>query len=260
MPVRIRSLLLFGLVTLCAAAPKLAQAKVAQATCVGGRSLVGYYGVLIGGNSLTPNMGGKYLSGAIRFDGKCGLTGTHMNGGINGSVSTTSVTGTYGQNADSTITVTFNLSDGSPAQTFLVGLSQSTKEAVGIETDGSATATIDLQPQRINTPAYTNASMVGTFAVVCSGLAAYKDDLNFVTFDGQGNLTGQNPFNVDGFIGSSPYAGTYTVFPDGTFQGVLLGSYSEYSFSGVIDNKLGEVEYTYAASGVGGIVACSGKK
>jgi len=241
--------------SLCAVAPSLA-----HATCVGGSSLVGFYGVLIGGNSLTPNMGGKYLSGAIHFNGRCGLTGANLTGGINGSVSTTSVTGSYAQNADGVVSITFNLSDGSPAQTYMVGVTASTKEAVGIETDGSATATIDLTPQRISPPAYTNASIVGTFAVVCSGLAAYKDDLNLVTFDGQGNLSGQNPFNVDGFIGTAPYTGTYTVLADGTFQGILLGSYSEYAFSGVIDNKLGEVQYTFAAAGVGGIVACSGKK
>jgi hypothetical protein len=255
MPARFRTWLFPGLIGLCALSPTLA-----HASCVGGNALVGYYGVLIGGNSLTPTEGGKYLSGAIHFNGRCGLTGAHLTGGINGHVGTTSVTGTYGQNADGTVSIAFNLSDGSPTQTYSVGVGQSTKEAVGIETDGSATATIDLEPQRISVPAYNNASMVGTFAVVCSGLAAYKDDLNFVTFDGQGNLSGQNPFNVDGFIGSAPYTGTYTVLPDGTFQGILLGNYSEYSFSGVIDNKLTEVEYTYASAGVGGIVACSGKR
>jgi hypothetical protein len=247
------------LASLSAAASALAPA-LAHASCVGGSSLVGYYGVLIGGNSLTPIMGGKYLSGAIHFDGRCGLTGAHLTGGINGSLSTASVTGSYALNANGVVSITFNLSDGSAAQTYMVGVTQSTKEAVGIETDGSATATIDLTPQRISPPAYSNASMIGTFAVVCSGLAAYKDDLNLVTFDGQGNLSGQNPFDVDGFIGTAPYTGTYTVLADGTFQGVLAGSYSEYAFSGVIDNKLGEVQYTYAAAGVGGIVACSGKK
>jgi hypothetical protein len=233
----------------------------AQAACIGGRSLTGYYGLLVGGNSLTPNSTqGKYLSGAVRFDGKCGLFGANLTGGIDGAVGTASVTGNYGQNSDGTVTVTLHLSDGSPAQNYIVGVSQSTTAAVGIETDGSATATIHLAPQRNNAPAYTNASLAGRFAVVCSGEAAYKDDLNYVTFDGQGNLSGQNPFNVNGFIGNAPYVGTYTVTPDGTFQGVLLGSYSQFTFNGVIASRFAEVDYTYVQAGVGEIVACSGMR
>jgi hypothetical protein len=225
------------MVAFAAVAPRAALA------CTGGRNLIGYYGVLIAGNSLQSNAGGKYLSG-----------------GINGTFSNTSVSGTYDTNADGTISIAWNLSDGSATQTYIVGVSASDKEAVGIETDGSSTATILLEPQRVNTPAYTNASLTGQFAVVCSGLGESKADLNWVNFDGNGNLSGQNPFNVNGWIGDAPYTGTYTVSPDGTFQGVLQGNYDAYSFTGVIEDKFLQVQYTYYESGSGEIVACSGKK
>ncbi len=242
------------MVAFAAVAPRAALA------CTGGRNLIGYYGVLIAGNSLQSNAGGKYLSGAIRFNGACKLSGVNMNGGINGTFSNTSVSGTYDTNADGTISIAWNLSDGSATQTYIVGVSASDKEAVGIETDGSSTATILLEPQRVNTPAYTNASLTGQFAVVCSGLGESKADLNWVNFDGNGNLSGQNPFNVNGWIGDAPYTGTYTVSPDGTFQGVLQGNYDAYSFTGVIEDKFLQVQYTYYESGSGEIVACSGKK
>ena len=77
----------------------------ASATCTGGTSLSGWYGMLVSG-------GGKYLSGAIYFDGNCNVTGDNITGGSGGQYVTTSVAGTYGQNSDGTFTITLNYAGG----------------------------------------------------------------------------------------------------------------------------------------------------
>jgi len=86
------------------------------ATCTGGASLAGYYGMLVSGS-------GKYLSGAVYFDGNCNLSGSNISGGSGGTYTTTSVTGTYGQNSDGTFDVTMNLAGQSAAQTYVIGVS-----------------------------------------------------------------------------------------------------------------------------------------
>jgi len=43
---------------------------------------------------------------------------------------------------------------------------------------------------------------------------------------------------------------------DGTFSGVLVGSYSAYSFNGVIDDGVSEIEYIYNDSGSARLVVC----
>jgi hypothetical protein len=239
--------------------------QAGAANCKAGKFLAGTYGLLVGGNSLAQNAtGGKYLTGALTFNKfACTLSGAHITGGNNGASTTQSVTGTYALNSDGTITISLSPADKSPTQIYVVGVSQSNWEAVGIETDGSAAATIDLMPQvsiSQPSPVYTNASLVGRFAIVCNGLASYKDDLNYVSFDGKGNLSGQNPYDYDGAIGDSPYAGSYSVNPDGTLSGVLFNAYSEYTFNGVIDARGLDVKYIYDRAGFGEIVACHGRK
>src|SRR5450755_3457181 len=91
------------------ASGKPQRANIAQAVpdsstpqaCTGGSSLSGYYGMLVSGN-------GKYLAGGLYFDGNCNLSGSNISGGSGGQYSTTSVTGTYGQNSDGTINLTMN--------------------------------------------------------------------------------------------------------------------------------------------------------
>jgi hypothetical protein len=234
-------------------------------TCTAANYLAGTYGLLVGGNSLAQNAaGGKYLTGALTFDNaSCTISGANITGGNNGASTTQGVTGTYARNTDGTVTIFLYPADKSPTQVYVVGVSRSNWEAVGIETDGSAAATIDLTPQiwiKQPSPVYTNASLVGRFAIVCNGLASNKDDLNYVSFDGNGNLSGQNPYNYDGAIGDAPYTGNYTVAPDGTLSGTLFGAYSEYTFNGVIDAKGIEVKYIYNRAGFGEIVACHGRK
>jgi hypothetical protein len=211
-------------------------------------SLYGWYGLLIAGPSSTPGAGGKYLTGAIYFNGIGGLAGYNVNGGSNGQVGNTSVTGTYAVNSDSTITIALNLKGQSAAQTYVVGVRQTSFEAVGIETDGSAIATIDLQSQYLfwNFP-YNNASLSGTFSA----------QLNYVSFDGKGNLSGVDPYDDNNMLGTSPFSGTYTVSSDGTFSAVTAPS---VSITGVIDNFNTEIEYTFNVAGQGEIISCVGKK
>jgi hypothetical protein len=230
--------------------------------CVGkqstGGSLAGYYGFVVGGNAQSGG-GGKYLSGSIYLNGAGGLTGNSVNGGINEQYGNTSVTGSYSVNPDNTISVTMNLANQTTAQTYVVGVSESGNEAIGIENDNTAIATIDLQNQLwpSSTPPYSNASLNGTYAASCSGAEV---DLNYVTFDGNGNITAGVDAFYDGWYGDNPYTGTYTVNGDGTFSGNFPGPiYDIFTMTGVLDNGTAEIEYTYYQSGVGGVVSCVGE-
>jgi hypothetical protein len=219
-------------------------------TCTGGAALSGWYGMLVGSYSGT---GGKYLVGAVHFDGECGITGTNTFGGTGGNFAQASVTGSYGLNADGTFGITLNLSGQSTPQTYIVGVSQSGNEAIGIETDGTS-AFIDLQSQFTTlTGGFTNASLTGTYAAACIGAGT---DLNYQTFDGLGNITGvDSEYNVGVVTTNTPYTGTYTVNPDGTYQGSVLFNGSTVPFYGVLDNGNNEIEYIYT-----GVNSCSGKK
>jgi hypothetical protein len=225
-----------------------------SAACAGGTALNGLYGLLISGTG----SGSRYMTGVVNFNGACSLTGTNFNGGISGAVSNTTATGTYGQNSDGTYNLSITLANQATPLTFTIGVSASGNKAVGIESDGSTSATIDLESQLTTlTNGYSTASLTGTYAVSCSGSGV---DLNYVTFDGKGDLSGVDPFDNGGSQGNSPYAGNYAVNSDGSFTGSLTGSYSEYTFSGVIDNGVTEIAYTYDQSGEGETVACFGRQ
>ena len=225
---------------------------LAPQACVGGSVLSGYYGMLVSG-------AGKYLAGTVYFDGNCNVSGSNITGGSAGQYTTTSVTGAYGQNSDGTVNLTLNFAGQTTAQTYLVGVSESGIKARGLESDGTFEAVIDLQSQLTTLPSgYNTASLSGTYSAFCgNGSAA---DLNYVTFDGKGNLTGIDPYDLGGSQGNSPYSGTYSVNSDGTFSGNLVGSYSSYSFNGVIDNGVSEIEYIYNLSGSGAVLSCVGKQ
>src|SRR5580692_4700857 len=166
----------------------------AAPTCSGGASFSGWYGMLVSG-------GGKYLSGALYFDGNCNVSGNNITGGA-GQYATTSITGTYGQNSDGTFTITLNPA-GQSTQTYMVGVSESGKKARGLESDNTVMATIDIQSQLTTlTSGYSSASLNGTYAASCYG--GYQADLNYLTFDGQGNLSSVNHYNSGGGQGSSP--------------------------------------------------------
>ncbi len=219
-------------------------------SCSGGALLSGEYGMLVGSYVGT---NGKYLVGALNFNGACGITGTNTFGGVGGSFAQASVTGTYGLNADGTIAITLNLSGQTTPQTYIVGLSQSGHEAIGIENDGTS-GFIDLQSQLTTlTAGFTTASLTGTYATSCIG---NEVDLYYQTFDGLGNITGVNSKYINGTVTTNtPYTGTYTVNSDGTYQGSLTLSGNPVPFYGVIDNGNNEIEYI-----ITGVNACSGKK
>jgi hypothetical protein len=248
---------LFVVMAVMAIVLSMAPSAVAQQppTCTGGAALSGWYGMLVGSYS---GSGGKYLVGALNFNGACGITGTNTFGGIGGNFAQASVTGTYGSNGDGTYNVTLNLSGQSTPQTYIVGVSQSGNEAVGIETDG-ASAFIDLQSQFLSAAGgFTTASLTGTYAVACVGSGT---DLNYQTFDGQGNITGvDSEYNTGAVTTNTPYTGSYTVNSDGTFQGSVLFGGGTVPFYGVLDNGNNEVEYIYENTGFGGVNSCSGKK
>jgi hypothetical protein len=225
-------------------------------------SLYGWYGLLISGPSAVAGQGGKYLTGALYFDGKGNVSGYNVNGGINGAVSNTSVTGTYVANTSGatagTLTITLKLANSTTPQTYVVSVRNTTFEAVGIETDGSAIATIDLQSQIVFfSNSFNNSALSGTFASVCTGNPGNYAQMNYVTFDGKGNLQGIDPYDDNNIEGVNPFSGTYTVHSDGTFSAVTAPT---VSITGVIDSFYTEIEYTYAVSGVGEIISCVGKK
>ena len=83
-------------------------------------------------------------------------------------------------------------------------------------------------------------------------------ELNYVTFDGHGNLTGVEAYNNNGTVGQDTITGgTYSVNGDGTFSGSLSGS---YTFNGVMEKGVSQIEYTYSLPGTGGVLACVGKQ
>ena len=214
-------------------------------------ALSGWYGMEVGGS-------GKYLNGAIFLDGNCNLSGSHITGGTSSLFRTTTVTGTYGLNSDGTYNLNLIFPDEPNPETYIVGVSQSGNKARGVESDNSYEATIDLQSQLTTlTNGYGTASLSGPYAVACSGLGAVH--MNYVTFDGQGNLTGVDSFS-NGNAGTNPYTGTYSVNSDGTFSGSLAGGYSGFTFNGVLENGISQIEYNYASSGSGGVLSCVGRQ
>ena len=221
-------------------------------TCTGGGSLSGWYGMLVNG-------GGKYLEGAVYFDGNCNVSGSNITGGVSGQYATTSVTGTYGENADGSFNLIMSLAGQSSPQTYTIGVSESGNKARGLESDNTVSATIDLQSQLTTlTSGYNAASLTGTYAASCfNGSVAH---LNYVTFDGKGDVSGVDYYDISGTIGiGNPYAGSYTVNSDGTFSGALTGGYSGYTFNGVIDSGISEIDYLYELSG-SGVLSCTGKQ
>ena len=220
-----------------------APAGAQAATCAtSAASLHGWYAMLVTGTTL--NVGAKYLAGAILFDGGSGLTGNNVYG-TGGSDS--AVTGTYALNADCTLTIS-KIIGSSAAQVYSVAIKTS-NEAVGIEVDSSAVATIDLQAQYATyTPGlnFTNSSANVLFTGACYGAAAATSDLNIATF-ANGAVSGTDPFNNGGsFVSANnPYTGTYTVNSDGTFSGTVSVDGASFDFYGVIANGGTELEYFY---------------
>ncbi len=233
-----------------------AQSALAS-SCNGGSTLSGGYGVLVQGAAANGN-GGRFLVGALKFDGKCGITGSVV-GGISGAFSGNTVSGSYNTNSDQTISVTLNLAGQLSPLTFAVGYSRTASEAVGVETDGSAIASIDLQAQNYG-KTYDTSKLHGTFAVSCLNAPGFSD-LNYEHFDGNGGSSGIDAYNDGGALGHSPYQQVYSVNPDGTFQVTLTTSgFTVFAAYGVIDNANNEIQYIYTLNGSGPVLGCTGKQ
>lgn len=263
----IRAFSLLGLATLAFAAPSGARAA---STCTGGQALSGSFGMLAHG--LTPGGTLKFLNGWIYFNGACLLTGS-VTIGENGSVNSfATVNGSYATNADNTITISLTVPGQAAPETYDVGYSPVYGEAVGVETDASAVASITFTQQiyPVFGPhnVYNDSSLKGTFASVCTGITGGDSDLNYVTFDGNmqgyGNLSGYDHSNDYGTFFTSPYTGQYGVNNTGTFGGyaVVTNTGVTVGFSGVIDSNLNEIKYVYSFAGPTGsdFESCVGKR
>ena len=228
----------------------LFSAANAHAACAtSAASLHGWYAMQVSGTTL--NVGAKFLVGAILFDGVSGLTGNN----VYGSEIDSAVTGTYAVNTDCTLTISMTIGSSAP-QVYTVAIEQS-NEAVGIEVDSSAVATIDLQAQYATyTPGlnFTSSSANGEFTGACYGAAAAMSELHIATLS-NGSVSGNGPINDSGsFVAANnPYTGTYTVNSDGTFSGNVNINGLSYDFYGVIANGGAELEYFYTSVASGSL-------
>jgi hypothetical protein len=242
------------------------------ATCTGGTTLLGSYGMLVSG--ATPANLPKYLIGVLNFNGACGITGSVTIGEPNTAIQAlASVTGSYNTNSDGSITLSLTLPNVSAPETYTVGFSQGFGEALGQEDDSTAVATIDLKSQNAplggTAPTYTNASLKGQFTVACgSGVQGGFSDLNLFSFDGTSNsngaggMTGQDYYNNSAHYGVLPYTGTYITQANGNFTGTVTVGGGTYGFSGVTDNNGNEIQYVYTQPSGAAVafVACTGKR
>lgn len=216
--------------------------------CSQGWLLYGSYGFTI--------TSGQFIVGSLNFNGNCGLSGVNTYTGQNGGVVDSEVGGSYSVNADGTVSISMTIGHETTPQTFIVALSRTLAGAVGIGT-GSTEGQIQLVAQNNYWFwQYNNASLSGSFAVVCSP----SSTLNYVTFNGKGGLSGVDPYYSNGAEVSNPYTGTYTVNSDGTFTGSLNGSFSPYTFYGVIDNGGNQIAYLYNYAGYGVDDSCVGTR
>jgi hypothetical protein len=246
--------------------PSSGHAAAAVCSTTTTASLKGWYGMSVFGSGSS-----KYLVGALSFDGAGNITANNVYDQNN--VDNTIAKGSYGVNADCTVSISFALtpqgtSTPSATQTYTVGVKKTSNEAVGIETDGSAVATIDLQAQYASSttgPSYTSiSSLNGTSAASCFGSSNKSSDLNLQTFS-NGTVTGTDPFNNDAGLTVTSFTGTYSVNTDGTFVGVATVYQSPYTLYGVVSNSGKKVAYFYNGGAKGnnldngGLEACTGQ-
>ena len=236
--VTFRKLAAPSLVLCCSFAAAQAEAAAhtgaaAPACATTAAGLHGWYGMLISGTTLGSAPAGKYLAGAALFDGAGGISGSNVYGNAG---SRSALTGSYVVNADCSVAVDLSIG-GSAPQAYTLGL-RSNGEAIGIEADAGAVATITFKPQYASyTPGlnFTSASLNGTWVTNCLGGAYGTSDLNIATFKNGSLIIAAN----------NPYTGTYSVNPDGTFSGVGLVDGSTFNFYGVIETSNAEVDYFY---------------
>jgi hypothetical protein len=257
----LRNLAIAGMVAGWSLSPAAAQAAT---TCASTQSsMLGWYSMLISGNTVGTTPAAKYVVGAAYFNGAGGFSGYNA---FSDNGSDNAISGTYTQNADCTFTLSLHLG-GAPVQTYSIAMRKSVNEAVGIETDASAVANIDLTAQyAVYTPGllFGKSSMNGTYTASCAGPFGGYSDLNYVTLS-NGVMTGTDPYNNGGSfdVANNPYNGTYTVYPDGTFGGTLVVDGATFDYYGVITAGGTEIQYIYLNVSGGkptnAFASCTGK-
>jgi hypothetical protein len=212
------------------------------------------YGWLLDGTYGFRVTNGQYIVGTLNFNGNCGVSGVNTYTGQNGGVTDMAVTGTYVVNADGTITISITFGEETTPQYYLIALSRTLPGAVGEGVNGTPGQIQLVAQNNFWFWKYTNASLYGSYAAMCYVNAT----LNYVTFDGKGNVSGISPYFSNGVEVSDPYTGTYTVNSDGTFTGSLNGSFSQYTFYGSLENGGNQIVYMYDAAGFGIDDSCVG--
>ena len=212
----------------------------------------GGYGVLVSGYDTT-TLATKFLTGVLSVDTSCVITG-EVTGGFGGAATNSAVTGTYAVNADGTGTITLNLSNDPVIETFAVSLTRVQNGAIGLESDASAAATI-VMTRQITAPPYDLTSMAGVFASSC--YSAFGSALDFLTFDGAGNVTGTEVSSINGVQATSVIGGSYAVNTDGSFTASLT---SGSVLNGMITNVGKLISYSTILQGATDAVGCTGHK
>jgi len=102
---------------------------VAHATCTGGSTLSGYYGMEVSGQ--VPAGYGKFLNGVVYFNGSCALQVTATVGENQTVQSFVTFLGTYSTNPDNTITITFT--PPGAYQALSAAVAEATGAAIGVQ-------------------------------------------------------------------------------------------------------------------------------
>ena len=227
----------------CAASPASAKCALAPP---------GGYGVLVSGYD-TSTLATKFLTGVISIDAHCTITG-EVTGGFGGATTSSSVTGTYAVNSDGTGTITLNLANDPVIETFAVSLTHVQNGAIGLESDASAAATITVTRQ-VTAPPYDLTSIAGVFAASC--YSAFGSDLNLLTFDGVGNVTGVDVSGINGIQTTNSVGGSYMMNADGSF---VISLTNGAVMNGVISNVNKLISYSYIPPGATDAVGCIGHR
>ena len=261
---------LLRLLPLCAlAGAEFALPSHATAACTTGSAIAGTYGVLVTGTNASGN--GKLVSGKLIFDGACGITGQVTTGEPNSAQQVgASVTGTYQQNADKTVSMSLTIPSVAAPETYNVGLSTLFGEALGEENDSSAIATIDLKPMTFPKPTTVRSwdiyAIAGTYTASCYGTGGFSD-LNYFTIapppaGGNSTMTGIDDTNNGGQHYNLPSTGVVGIHFDGRIYGYVTVAGTIYGFTGVADNNANELQYVYTANVTGAptIAYCTAKR
>lgn len=241
-------------------------AGVAHASCAGGKTLKGAFGVTINGPVVGQNTAEVY-NGILTADGKCGLSGS-LTGGIFGQQSVTqTVAGSYSFPKNALGTVTLQLPDSDTAVVFDIGVVNdgAFSEVTGVASNGPAVATIEFV--EIAKQDYGLGSLSGTYVATCTGASndgsgGFGAEATYSTFDGAGHLTVLSMGNNNGHPFSVSVSGTYTVGKAGDFMIQDLDPYTQFTASGEIVAGGGELRdvLVQSTSGTGPYRSCIVKK